>query len=157
MEDHAALRAIVRPDTGEGYREMLTRMAQESGIETPTAEDLIRLDRQRRGKTLSNEEWVSAHARTRGSRACPDARIARMPGRADRAHARTRGSRACPDARIARMPGRADRAHARTRGSRACPNTPLIWTPGRWWPLRGTRLTKATPPRSPAPWTRRIA
>src|SRR3982750_1903357 len=122
MEDHAALRAIGRPDTGEGYREMLTRMAQESGIETPTAEDLIRLDRQRRGKTLSNEEWVSAHARTRGSRACPDARIARMPGRADRAHARTRGSRACPDARIARMPGRADRAHARTRGSRACPD-----------------------------------
>src|SRR3954463_8871613 len=38
---------------------MLTRMAQESGIATPTAEDLIRLDRQRRGKTLSNEEWVS--------------------------------------------------------------------------------------------------
>ncbi len=49
MEANAALRAIVRRDTGEGYREMLTRMAQESGIETPTAEDLIRLDRQRRG------------------------------------------------------------------------------------------------------------
>ena len=45
-------------------------MAQESGIETPTAEDLIRLDRQRRGKTLSNEEWVSETD--------PDARIARM-------------------------------------------------------------------------------
>ena len=45
-------------------------MAQESGIETPTAEDLIRLDRQRRGKTLSNEEWASATD--------PDARIARM-------------------------------------------------------------------------------
>ena len=38
---------------------MLERMAQESGIATPTAEDLTRLDRQRRGKTLSNEEWVS--------------------------------------------------------------------------------------------------
>src|SRR4051794_38391129 len=41
MEANAALRAIVRRDTGEGYRAMLTRMAQESGIATPTAEDLI--------------------------------------------------------------------------------------------------------------------
>ena len=40
MEANAALRAIVRRDTGEGYRAMLTRMAQESGIATPTAEDL---------------------------------------------------------------------------------------------------------------------
>src|SRR3954447_5490459 len=58
LEANAALRAIVRRDTGEGYREMLERMAQESGIETPTAEDLIRLDRKRKSKTLSNEEWV---------------------------------------------------------------------------------------------------
>jgi hypothetical protein len=70
LEANAALRTIVRRDTGEGYRQMLTRMAQESGIETPTAEDLIRMDRKRRGKTLSNEEWVSATD--------PDARIARM-------------------------------------------------------------------------------
>src|ERR671929_347827 len=59
MEANAALRAIVRRDSGEGYREMLARMAQESGIETPTAEDLIRLDRKRKGKTLSNAEWES--------------------------------------------------------------------------------------------------
>ena len=70
MEANAALRAIVRRDTGEGYREMLIRMAQESGIETPTVEDLIRMDRHRTGKRLSNEEWVSATD--------PDARIARM-------------------------------------------------------------------------------
>jgi transposase len=70
LEANAALRAIVRRDTGEGYRAMLERMAQESGIATPTAEDLIRLDRQRRGKTLSNEEWASTTD--------PDARIARM-------------------------------------------------------------------------------
>lgn len=36
MEANAALRAIVRRDSGEGYREMLKRMAQDSGIETPT-------------------------------------------------------------------------------------------------------------------------
>ena len=70
LEANAALRQIVRRDTGEGYREMLERMAQASGIATPTAEDLIRLDRKRRGKKLSNEDWVS--------RSDPEARIARM-------------------------------------------------------------------------------
>jgi transposase len=70
LEANAALRAIVRRDTGEGYSQMLTRMAQDSGIETPTVEDLIRMDRHRTGKRLSNEEWVSATD--------PDARIARM-------------------------------------------------------------------------------
>ena len=38
---------------------MLARLAQESGIETPTAEDLARLDRKRKGKKLSNQDWVS--------------------------------------------------------------------------------------------------
>jgi len=70
MEANAALRTIVRRDSGEGYREMLTRMARESGVETPTAEDLIRLDRTRKGKTLSNAEWESPID--------PDARIARL-------------------------------------------------------------------------------
>jgi transposase len=59
MEANAALRTIVRRDSGEGYREMLTRMAKESGIETPTAEDLVRLDRNRKGKKLSNADWES--------------------------------------------------------------------------------------------------
>ncbi|MEZ5857907.1 MAG: hypothetical protein R3D28_02685 [Geminicoccaceae bacterium] len=59
MEAHAALRAIVRRETGEGYREMPKRLAVESGIETPTADDLIRLDRKRPGKKLSNEDWES--------------------------------------------------------------------------------------------------
>ena len=58
MEANAALRNIVRRDTGEGYRGMLERLAQESGIETPTAEDLARLDRKRKGKKLSNQDWV---------------------------------------------------------------------------------------------------
>ena len=70
LEANAALRQIVRRDTGEGYREMLERMAEASGIATPTAEDLVRLDRQRKGKRLSNENWVS--------RTDPEARIARM-------------------------------------------------------------------------------
>jgi transposase len=69
IEANAALRAIVRRDSGKGYREMLTRMACESGIETPTADDLVRLDRTRNGKKLSNI-WQS--------RADPDARIAKV-------------------------------------------------------------------------------
>jgi transposase len=70
MEANAALRTIVRRDSGEGYREMLERLAEESGIATPTAEDLIRLDRKRKGKRLSNAEWASPTD--------PEARIAKL-------------------------------------------------------------------------------
>ena len=59
MEANAALRTIVRRDSGETYREMLTRMAKDSGVETPTIDDLVRLDRKRKGKKLSNEDWAS--------------------------------------------------------------------------------------------------
>ena len=59
MEANAALRTIVRRDTGESYREMLTPMAKESSAETPTIDDLIQLDRKRKGKKLSNEDWTS--------------------------------------------------------------------------------------------------
>jgi hypothetical protein len=41
MEANAALRSIVRRKNGETYRQMLTRMAQESGITTPTIDDLV--------------------------------------------------------------------------------------------------------------------
>lgn len=70
MEANAALRTIVRRDSGETYREMLTQMAMESGIDTPTIDDLVRLDRKRKGKKLSNEDWISPSN--------ADAKIARM-------------------------------------------------------------------------------
>jgi len=70
MEANAALRAIVRRDDGRSYREMLTQMARESGIETPSADDLVRLDRARKGKKLSNEEWAS--------KTDPQAKIAKL-------------------------------------------------------------------------------
>lgn len=70
MEANAALKAIVRRATGETYRQMLQRMAEESGIETPSAEDLVRIDRARKGKKLSNADWVS--------KIDPEAKIARM-------------------------------------------------------------------------------
>ena len=79
MEANAALRAIVRRDSGEGYRQMLERLAAESGIATPTAEDLVRLDRERKGKRLSNAEWSSPTD--------PEARIAKLKdGRTHRIH-----------------------------------------------------------------------
>jgi transposase len=60
LEANAALRSIVRRDTGEGYEEFLRRLAQESGIETPTREQLAKLDRKRAHKG-SNEDWINPH------------------------------------------------------------------------------------------------
>src|SRR5881296_944821 len=70
MEANAALRTMVRRDDGRTYREMLKQMARESGIETPSADDLVRIDRTRKGKKLSNEEWIS--------RTDPEAKIAKL-------------------------------------------------------------------------------
>ena len=75
---NASMRGIVRRDTGEGYREYLRRLAQESGVENPSPEDLQRFDRKRKKKT-SNKEW--AHPSD------PDARVARTKdGRTRMAH-----------------------------------------------------------------------
>src|SRR5215217_2338859 len=45
LEANAAMRSIVRRDTGEGYQAFLTGLANASGIETPTRDDLARVDR----------------------------------------------------------------------------------------------------------------
>ena len=50
LEANAALRSIVRRDTGESYQDFLTELAQASGIETPTRADLARIDRKRKKK-----------------------------------------------------------------------------------------------------------
>jgi transposase len=78
LEANAALRSIVRRDTGESYSEFLTRLAQASGIATPTREDLARIDRERRNKG-SNDDWEHPYD--------PDARITKMKdGRTHLAH-----------------------------------------------------------------------
>jgi transposase len=69
LEANAAMKSIVRRDSGEGYQEFLTRLAQESGIETPTREDLAKLDKQRKNKA-SNDDWQNPHE--------PDAKITKM-------------------------------------------------------------------------------
>jgi transposase len=65
MEANTALRSIMHRDSGEGYREMLKRLAKESGIETSTADDLIRLDKNRPSKKLSNQDWQSKNPASR--------------------------------------------------------------------------------------------
>jgi transposase len=60
LEANAALRSIVRRDTGESYETFLEGLARESGIETPTRSDLARLDR-KRPKKGSNKDWVHPH------------------------------------------------------------------------------------------------
>lgn len=60
LEANAAMRSIVRRDTGEGYEEFLRGLAEESGIATPTREQLAKLDR-KRVKKGSNEDWVNPH------------------------------------------------------------------------------------------------
>jgi len=78
LEANAALRSIVRRDTGEGYEEFLTKLAKVSGIGTPTRADLARLDRKRKKKG-SNDDWTSP--------ADPDATITKMKdGRTHLAH-----------------------------------------------------------------------
>ena len=47
--------SIVRRDTEETYQEFLMRLAKASGIETPTREDLARLDRKRKKKTSNKD------------------------------------------------------------------------------------------------------
>ncbi len=59
LEANAAMRAIVRKDTGEDYKAYLKRLATDAGIENPTDEELVRFDRKRKDKTTSNTEWVS--------------------------------------------------------------------------------------------------
>ena len=78
LEANAALRSIVRRDSGESYQEFLTQLAQASGIETPTREDLARIDRKRKNKG-SNDDWTHPHD--------PDAKITKMnDGRTHLAH-----------------------------------------------------------------------
>jgi transposase len=78
LEANAAMRSIVRRDTGEKYEQYLKQLAKAAGLEDPTREELARFDRKRKKKG-SNKEWKHPHD--------PDARITRMKdGRTHLAH-----------------------------------------------------------------------
>ncbi len=70
LEANAAMKSIVRKDTGEDWKEYLRGLARAEGIENPTEEDLRRLDRGRKDKKVSNQQWESPVDR--------DSRIAKM-------------------------------------------------------------------------------
>jgi transposase len=69
LEANAALKSIVRREDGTGYQDFLMSLAKSSGIETPTREDLARLDR-KRAKKGSNDDWTNPHD--------PEAKIVKM-------------------------------------------------------------------------------
>jgi transposase len=69
LEANAAMKSIVRKDTGEDWKEYLKRLMAEEGIQDPTDEEIRRFDKKRE-KKVSNKEWESP--------ADPDSRIARM-------------------------------------------------------------------------------
>jgi hypothetical protein len=69
LEASAAMKSIVRRDTGENWGEYIKRLAEEEGVENPSDDDARRLDRKRK-KSVSNDEWVS--------KTDPESRIAKM-------------------------------------------------------------------------------
>jgi len=69
LEANAAMRGIIRRDTGEPYPEFLEKLAKAAGVDTQSREDLARFDRKRKKKT-SNKDWKSP--------VDPDSRVARM-------------------------------------------------------------------------------
>src|SRR5205085_7763206 len=69
LEANAAMKAIIRKDTGEDYQAYLKRLLAEQGVENPTAEEIRRFDRNR-PKKGSNKEWESATD--------PESRIVKM-------------------------------------------------------------------------------
>ena len=74
LEANAAMKSIVRRDTGEDWQEYLRRLMQEAGEitenEQPSAEERARFDRNRKNKKVSNREWESETD--------PDSRITKM-------------------------------------------------------------------------------
>ena len=69
LEANAVMRAIVRRDDGTEYDAWLEQLAQASGIETPTRDDLAGLD-VKRPKKGSNKDWKHPHD--------PEERITKM-------------------------------------------------------------------------------
>jgi transposase len=74
LEANAAMKSIVRRDTGEDWKQFVTRLMREEGVmganEQPSDEEIRRFDKKRQDKKVSNADWQSP--------ADEDARIARM-------------------------------------------------------------------------------
>ena len=150
LEANAAMRSIVRRDTGDTYQAYLTRLAAASGIKTPTREVLARFDRTRKKKT-SNTDWASPHD--------PDAKVARMKdGRTHLAHKAEHAIDLDSGALVAVTLHDADQGDTTTLAETAVAAAEQVEAahattdaPGRWKRSSRTRGTTATPPWSTWP------
>lgn len=74
LEANAAMRSIVRKESGEDWKAYLTRLMKEEGLieedDEPTDEELRKFDKGRKQKSVSNREWESDSD--------PESRIAKM-------------------------------------------------------------------------------
>ena len=74
LEADAAMKSIVRRDTGMDWRSYLIGLMQAEGLvkknEEPSDEEIRRFDKNREGKKVSNEDWISGTD--------PDAKITKM-------------------------------------------------------------------------------
>jgi len=78
LEANAAMKSLVRRDTGQAYEDFLKDLAESAGEEAPTKQDLARMDR-KRPKKGSNADWVNPHD--------PDAQVTKLKdGRTHLAH-----------------------------------------------------------------------
>jgi transposase len=63
LEANAAMKSIIRRDTGEDWKQYVTRLMREEGVideqHEPTDEEIRRYDKGRKDKKVSNDEWVS--------------------------------------------------------------------------------------------------
>jgi transposase len=64
LEANAAMKSIVRKDTGEDWRAYVVRLMREEGVITPeqepSDEEVRRYDKSRKNKRVSNDEWESS-------------------------------------------------------------------------------------------------
>ena len=70
IEAEAAMKSIVRRDSGDDWKAYVKKLAAEQGIENPTDEELRKFDKKRKGKKVSNDQWHNPND--------PDAKIAKM-------------------------------------------------------------------------------
>jgi len=70
IEAEAAMKSIVRRDSGDDWKEYVKKLMAAEGIEDPSDEDIRKFDKKRKGKKVSNAEWFNPHD--------PDAKIAKM-------------------------------------------------------------------------------
>jgi transposase len=159
MAANAAMRSIRRRDSGESYREMLTRMAAESGVATPPAAALKQFDRARKGKRLSNAEWASPTD--------PEARITRLQdGRTRLAYKPEHAVDLDPEAIVAAAIHPAARAdtttrdgtlEAATRGLDAAGLAPCAQLPTELIAAKGDHSRAVLKDLAGGPWQTRIA